>query len=213
MKHGLPILLAFGLVLAGCSSNNKAATPDNNSAQPASSNAGASANSGNSSSTSSGPNAANTNPDQDFVNNAAKGNRAEVQLGKMVAAKTKDPGVRQFAQMMVKDHTDALNKLQEVAQSKNITLPDGIPDDAQALQSKLSRDTGKQLDKDYMDGMVQDHQKDVQEFQQATNTLKDPDIKNWATTTLPTLRKHLDKAQQVDAKVNGGKSGSGSSGE
>ena len=206
MKQGLPILLAFGLVLAGCSSTNKAATPDNNSAQPASSNAGAAANSGNSSSTSSGPNAANTDPDQDFVNNAAKGNRAEVQLGKLVAAKTKDASVKQFAQMMVKDHTNALNKLQQVAQSKNITLPDGIPDDAQALQSKLSRDTGKQLDKDYMDGMVQDHEKDVQEFQQATNTLKDPDIKNWAATTLPTLQKHLDKAQQVDAKVNGGKS-------
>ncbi len=213
MKHGLPILLALGLVLAGCSSNNKAATPDNNSAQPASSNAAANANSGNSSSTSSGPNAANTNPDQDFINNAAKGNRAEVQLGKMVAAKTKDPSVKQFAQMMVKDHTDALNKLQQVAQSKNITLPDGIPDDAQGLQSKLSSDTGKQLDKDYMDGMVQDHQKDVQEFQQATNTLQDPDIKNWATTTLPTLEKHLDKAQRVDAKVNGGKAGSGSGGE
>jgi putative membrane protein len=149
----------------------------------------------------------------DFVNNAAKGNRAEVQLGKMVAAKTKDPSVKQFAQMMVKDHTDALNKLEQLAQSKNITLPDGIPDDAQELQSKLSSDTGKQLDKDYMDGMVQDHQKDVQEFQQATNTLKDQDIKKWATNTLPTLQKHLAKAQQVDSKVNSGKSAPGSGGE
>src|SRR5947209_6856481 len=212
MKHSLPILLAFGLILAGCSSNNKAATPDNNSAQPASSNASANANSGTSSSTNSGPSATNTNPDQDFINNAAKGNRAEIQLGKMVAAKTKDPSVKQFAQMMVKDHTDAMNKLQQVAKSKNITLPDGIPDDAQELQSKVSSDTGKQLDKDYMDGMVQDHQKDVQEFQQATNSLQDPDIKNWATSTLPVLQKHLQKAQQIDSKLNGGKSGGNSSG-
>jgi putative membrane protein len=207
MKHSLSLLLAFGLVLAGCTSNNKAATPDSNATQPASSNASANANSGNSSSTSSGPNAANTNPDMDFINNAAKGNRAEVQLGKMVAAKTKDPSVKQFAEMMVKDHTDALNKLQQLAQSKNITLPDGIPDDAQDLQAKISKDTGKQLDKDYMNGMVQDHQKDVQEFQQAANTLQDPDIKNWAATTLPTLQKHLDKAQQIDSKVNGGNTG------
>lgn len=208
MKHSLPILLALGLILAGCSSNNKAATPDNNSAQPASSNASANANS----STSSGPNATNTNPDMDFVNDAAKGNRAEVQLGKMVAAKTKDPSVKQFAQMMVKDHTAALDKLEQVAKSKNMTLPDGIPDDAQELQSKISKDSGKQLDKDYMDGMVQDHQKDVQEFQQATDKLQDPDIKNWATTTLPTLQKHLAKAQQIDSKLNGGKSGGNTSG-
>jgi putative membrane protein len=208
MKHSLAILLAFGLMTVGCS-NNKAATPDNNSAQPASSNPNSSANSSSPSGSSS---ATNTNPDQDFINNAAKGNRAEVQLGQMVAAKTKDPNVKQFAQMMVKDHTDAMNKLQQVAQSKNITLPDGIPDDAQDLQSKLSNDTGKQLDKDYMDGMVQDHQKDVQEFQQATQQLKDPDIKNWATTTLPTLQKHLSKAQQIDSKLSGGKSGGNSSG-
>jgi putative membrane protein len=201
MKHSLLVLLAFGLITMGCSSNNKAATSDNNTAQPASNNPN--------SATSSSAAATNTNPDQDFVANAAKGNRAEVVLGKMVAAKTKDPSVKQFAQMMVKDHTDALNKLQSVAQAKNITLPDGLPDDAKDLQSKLSNETGKQLDKDYMDGMVQDHQKDVQEFQDATQKLQDPQIKQWVTSTLPVLEKHLDKAKQVDDKVNGGKSGAG----
>ena len=199
MKHCLLILLASGLITTGCSSNNKAATPDNSSAQP-------------STSASTPTSAANSNPDQDFINNAAKGNRAEITLGKMVAAKTKNPSVKQFAQMMVKDHTDALAKLQLVAQAKNITVPDEMPDDAKDLQSKLSSDTGKQLDKDYMDGMVEDHQKDVQEFQDATQKLQDPQIKQWATTTLPTLQKHLDKAKQIDAKVNGGKAGASSNG-
>ena len=198
MKHSLLTLLASGLIMMGCSHNNKAATPESSSAQPSSSA---------STPTSS---AANTNPDQDFINNAAKGNRAEITLGKMVAAKTKNPSVKQFAQMMVKDHTDALAKLQLVAQAKNITLPDELPDDAKDLQSKLSSDAGTQLDKDYMAGMVEDHQKDVQEFQDATQKLQDPQIKEWATTTLPTLQKHLDKAKQVDAKVNGGKAGASS---
>ncbi len=63
----------------------------------------------------------------------------------MVASKTKDPSVRQFAQQMVKDHTTALNELTQLAQSKNITLPEGLPDDATALQSKLSSASGKTL--------------------------------------------------------------------
>jgi putative membrane protein len=87
-----------------------------------------------------------------------------------------------------------------------------MPDDAKDLQSKLSKDQGKQLNKDYMAGMVEDHQKDVQEFQDATETLKDPDIKQWATSTLPTLEKHLSKAKQVDAKVNPGNASNSSSG-
>ncbi len=213
MKHCLPILLAFGMILAGCSGNNKAATRDNSSAEPASK-ANPNSNGGTGSNANAGTgSASNSNSDQNFLNDAAKGNRAEVQLGKMVAAKTKDSNVKQFAQMMVKDHSDALNKLQQVAKSKNITLPDGIPDDAKELQSKLSSETGKQFDKDYMDGMVEDHQKDVQEFQQASNSLQDSDIKNWVITTLPTLQKHLDQAQQIDSKLNGGKSSGSSGGE
>ena len=152
----LLFLALVGLISVGCS-NNRGATSDTSSTQPASSNSAAASNANTNANT-------NANPDQKFVEDAAKGNRAEVELGKMVASKAKDPAVKQFAQMMVKDHTAALDQLQKLAQSKNITLPDGLPSDAQDLQQKLSSDQGKQLEKDYMDGMVQDHQKDVQEF-------------------------------------------------
>jgi putative membrane protein len=198
MKQSLLILTVLGLMSLGCNSN-KAATSDKESStnQPP---AGAA-----SSSTASSSSSASANADQDFIANAAKGNRAEVTLGKMVESKTKDPSVRQFAQQMVKDHTTALNELTQLAQSKNITLPEGLPDDATALQSKLSSATGKALDKDYMDSMVDDHKKDVSEFQDASQNAKDPDVKQWAAKTLPTLQAHLQKAQQIAAKVGGGK--------
>jgi len=202
MKQGLFILLVLGLISVGCTSTNKASTPDT-AAQP---NSGAT-----SASSSSSP---SSNPDQDFVTKAAQGNSAEVELGKIVAAKSKDPSVKQFAQMMVKDHTTALNELQELAQTKNLNFNDDLPDDAKSLQEKLSSDTGKQLDKDYMDGMVEDHQKDVQEFTDKSQNAKDPDVKQWASKTLPTLQKHLEKAQQIDAKLNKGKpSGTSPSGD
>ncbi len=190
MKQSLFVLLVLGLISVGCTSTNKAATPDT-TAQP---NSGAT--------TASSP---STSSDQDFVTKAAQGNSAEVELGKIVAAKTKDPNVKQFAQMMVKDHTTALNELQELAQTKNLNFNDDLPDDAKALQTKFSSDTGKQLDKDYMDNMVEDHQKDVQEFTDQSQKAKDPDVKQWASKTLPTLQKHLEKAQQIDAKLNKGK--------
>jgi putative membrane protein len=186
MKHGLFALLMLGLISVGCTSTNKAATPDT-AAQP---NSGAAASS------------PSNKSDQEFVTKAAQGNSAEVELGKIVAAKSKTPSVKQFAQMMVKDHTTALNELQELAQSKNLNFNDDLPDDAKALQAKLSSDTGKQLDKDYMDGMVEDHQKDIQEFTGQLQNAKDPDVKQWASKTLPTLQKHLEKAQQIDSKLS-----------
>lgn len=189
MKQSFVVLLVFGLMIVGCTSTNKASTPDT-SAQP---NSGAAASS------------PSTGPDQDFVTKAAQGNSAEVALGQIVAGKTKNPAVKQFAQMMVKDHTAALNELQELAQSKNLNFNDDLPADARSLQTKLSSDTGKQLDKDYMDGMLEDHQKDVQEFTDQSQKAKDPDLKQWATKTLPILQKHLEKAQQINARLNKGK--------
>jgi putative membrane protein len=198
MKHSLFALLVLGLISVGCTTD-KAATPDT-AAQP------------NSAASASSPSSPSTNSDQAFVTKVAQGNSAEVELGKIVAAKSKNPSVKQFAQMMVKDHTTALNELQELAQSKNLNFSDDLPDDAKALQAKLTSDTGKQLDKDYMDGMVEDHQKDVQEFMDKSQNAKDPDVKQWAGKTLPTLQKHLEKAQQIDAKLNKGKAATSAQG-
>jgi len=189
MKQSLLVILVLGLISIGCTSTNKASTPDT-TAQP---NSGAAASS------------PSTSADQDFVTKAAQGNSAEVALGQIVAGKTKNPAVKQFAQMMVKDHTAALNELQELAQSKNLNFNDALPEDAQSLQTKLSSDTGTQLDKDYMDSMLEDHQKDVQEFTDQSQKAKDPDLKQWASKTLPILQKHLEKAQQIDARLNQGK--------
>lgn len=185
MKQGLVVLLVLGLMTVGCTSTNKASTPDTS----AQANSGAAASS------------PSTSPDQDFVTKAAQGNSAEVALGQIVAGKTKNPAVKQFAQMMAKDHTTALNELQELAQSKNLNFNDDLPDDAQSLQTKLSNDTGTQLDKDYMDSMLQDHQKDVEEFTDQSQKAQDPDVKQWAIKTLPILRKHLEKAQPVGTRI------------
>jgi len=203
MRKSLLFLLVLGLISLGCSSNNKAATKDNNAKQ---------ANS-DSSADNSLPNGhsspVNGNSDQSFVQDAIQGNRAEITLGKLVVSKTKNPSVKQFAEMMVKDHTQALSQLQQLAQQKNIQVPEGLPPDAQQLQSKLESATGKQFDKDYIAGMVQDHQKDVNDFQEASQSAKDPDVKQLATQLTPTLERHLQKAQQIDQKL-GGSASSGS---
>jgi putative membrane protein len=47
--------------------------------------------------------------------------------------------------------------------------------------------------------------KDVQDFTTQSQNSKDPDVKQWAGKTLPTLQKHLEKAQQIHAKLNKGK--------
>ena len=49
--------------------------------------------------------------------------------------------------------------------------------------------------------MVEDHEKDVKEFENASKNATDPDLKAWAGKTLPTLQHHLEMAKATNAKV------------
>jgi hypothetical protein len=49
--------------------------------------------------------------------------------------------------------------------------------------------------------MVSDHKEDVAAFQRESNWARDPQVKSFATQTLPTLRDHLKQAQEISAKT------------
>src|SRR5947199_64243 len=78
---------------------------------------------------------------------------------------------------------------------------DGHDDDAKKTQDELSKKSGKDFDKSYINDMVKDHEKDVAEFQKKSTAAQDPDLKAWVSKTLPTLQDHLKMAKETAAKV------------
>ena len=211
-KTLLSSLLMLGLAVAGCN-NNKAATSDNNPASPAPADTSSSGSAAGNTAATNNTEGSLSSSDQHFIAEAAKGNKAEVELGQLMAQKTSDSQVKKFAQMMVKDHTQALNQLQQLAEQKKATLPSDLPDDAKDLESKLNSTSGKDMDKAYMDGMVQDHEKDVQEFQDASKNSQDNDVKHWASSLVPKLQQHLQRAQKIDSTLGAGNRSKAPSGE
>jgi putative membrane protein len=130
---------------------------------------------------------------------AAEGGMAEVELGKLATQNAESAQVKQFGQRMVDDHTKANDELKKVAEQKGVTLPTQLSAKDQASKDKLSKLKGEQFDRAYMHDMVKDHKTDVAEFQKASTTAKDSDVKNFAAQTLPTLEDHLKQAQQVES--------------
>jgi putative membrane protein len=137
---------------------------------------------------------------KDFVKKAATGGMEEVELGRLAQQKASSQRVKNFGQMMVDDHSKANDQLKTIATQKNIDIPAAVTDDQRKDIDMLSKKSGTDFDKAYVDMMVNDHKKDIDEFKKAQAKVNDNDIKNFAINTLPTLQKHLDSIQAIKAK-------------
>ncbi len=65
---------------------------------------------------------------------------------------------------------------------------------------KLSKSSGAEFDRQYANAMVKDHKEDVKEFSKEADKGKDPDVRAFASKTLPTLKEHLKMAQDMAGK-------------
>ena len=138
--------------------------------------------------------------DRQFIKKAAQGGLAEVELGKLATEKAASPEVKQFGQRMVDDHGKANDQLKQVASQKGITVPEKLNAKDAATKARLEKLSGKAFDRAYMQDMVADHTKDVSEFRTESKSAKDPDVKSFASQTLPTLKDHLKEAKSIAPK-------------
>jgi len=136
--------------------------------------------------------------DQAFMTEAAMGGLAEVQLAQMAQQKASSQEVKDYARRLEQDHTKANDQLKSIAQQRQVSLPSDIGAKHQQMVSKLNSMSGPEFDQAYMKMMVQDHRKDIKAFEHESNRGMDTDLKNFASTTLPTLREHLTMAEQLN---------------
>ncbi len=109
------------------------------------------------------------NDQQRFIQQAAIGNMAEIQMSQLAQQNAQNPQVKQFAQTMIDQHTQAQNQLQQIASQSGVTLPASLDKKHEAVQTRLSKLHGAAFDKAYVDAMVKDHQKAQKLLQKEAN--------------------------------------------
>ncbi|HEY8461263.1 MAG TPA: DUF4142 domain-containing protein [Blastocatellia bacterium] len=144
-----------------------------------------------------------TSFEKDFMTNAARGSMLEVQLGRLAGEKGSSADVKQFGERMVTDHTQLGQRLQQTASNLNFTPEQQLSLEQQNTVSRLEKLSGKAFDREYMKTMVSEHGKDISEFERAANQATNPDIKQFASEALPTLREHERIAREISAKLGG----------
>jgi putative membrane protein len=131
--------------------------------------------------------------DRDFFEKAAKTSRSEIEISRVAAARTTNPEVRRFAQMLIEDHEAAAEELATLASTKGITLP------ARETQpNRWEKHDAKSFDKDYINKMVSDHEDVVKLFEKQAKDGDDVDAVSFARKHLAKLQHHLQQA--VDLK-------------
>ena len=136
--------------------------------------------------------------DRTFIEKAATGGVAEIELGNLAQQKAQNQQVKDFAARMVQDHSKANDELKNIASAKGVAAPAEMDKSALKEKEKLEKLSGAKFDREYMSHMVKDHKKDVKEFANEAKNAKDGDVKNFAAATLPTLQEHLKLAQAAE---------------
>jgi putative membrane protein len=141
------------------------------------------------------------NPDESFFKNAAEAGMAEVEAGHMAQSKGSSQAVKDFAAMMVKDHSAANAKLKAIAVTKGVKLPNEPGMMQKTMMKKTDMKSGESFDKDYIQGQIKAHEDTVELLQKEIDHGKDPEAKGFATETLPKVKAHLEKINAIAASA------------
>jgi putative membrane protein len=142
--------------------------------------------------------------DQAFIDEAARGGKIEVDLGRLAEQNASDAKVKQFGARMVKDHTKLNSELGTAAKSIGLTIPTALSADQLAEYAKLSKLSGPKFDKAYMDLMVSDHTSDLAAFQKEEAATQNPTLKRVVAKAIPIIHEHLNMAKSESSKIAAG---------
>jgi predicted outer membrane protein len=115
-----------------------------------------------------------------FLSRAMEMNTAEIRMAELAVDKAQNPNIKDFAQMVIRDHNQALARLRELRDNrlalsisgktdidqkttKNIADVSLTPQDQQMLD-RLSKLSGADFDREFMNTMIQDHREGIRVF-------------------------------------------------
>jgi putative membrane protein len=138
---------------------------------------------------------------QDFVKEVAMSDMLEIESGKL-AQQHGPADIKAFAGRMVTDHTKTSTELKGLVSSGAVKaqLPTALDSKAQGKIDDLRKAKADDFADDYADMQVSAHKDAVSLFERYAEGGDNAKLKDWAGKTLPTLKHHLEMAQELDKK-------------
>lgn len=162
----------------------------------------------------------------DFVWDASLINLKEIRLGEAAQSNSQNTAVQDFGRHMVRDHSRLNDRLVKIAAAEGLQLPATntfytpvtAPVEKQATQlltetpqqklqdaqldvQNLASLSGPDFDQAYATAMVKGHNLALQEYQDASTSLTDDQLKRYAERGVRAVRDHYEMAQKLVTEV------------
>jgi putative membrane protein len=138
-----------------------------------------------------------------FVQNAGQGNMYEIEAAKIAEQKAQNPDVKAFAKMMVTDHTALENQMKPAITKSGKAPPAQLDQRRKGFLDNLNAAGPSDFDKVYIDQQVAAHKETLNLLKGYADNGDDPALKAVAAKAAPKVQAHLDRAQALQAKVEG----------
>src|SRR4051812_30311342 len=107
--------------------------------------------------------------DASFIKDAAKGGLMEVQMGQYAKDHASNAEVKAYGERLVKDHSQANEKLTKIAGEKGVNIAKDMDRDDATKASKMTSDwqgkSGNDFDRAFIKHAVKDHKEDISKFE------------------------------------------------
>lgn len=124
---------------------------------------------------------------------------AEIDMGKLAQERGSSEHVKELGKQLAEDHQKSLDQIRSIAQSKGVDLPQEVSKKDKAEHDRIAAMSGDAFDRAFLKSAQQDHRKDIAEYKREAERSTDPDVKQYAQSTLPVLERHQQMSMQESA--------------
>ena len=121
----------------------------------------------------------------------------QTRTSNQAVAKATNPEVKKYAQEVLSEHTNVSRELRGLAATNKLKYPTDLLAKHQLMMNRLMEERAKDFDKTYMEVQEASHKELEELFEDASKRHADPEMKEFASRSLPTLRTQLDRTKKV----------------
>lgn len=139
---------------------------------------------------------------QEFADKAAKSDAFEIASAKLARDKSTSADIRDFASMMIEDHTASTAKVKKAAgEAQTAITPDPtLTDDQKGMLDDLRKRTGADFDKAYVKQQVDAHREALALMTLYANKGDIAPLKAAAAEIRPKVQTHLDRIKDIESR-------------